>query len=187
VRLATSTRKPRTKALNDGQLDLGEESNVLGERDRTRHDELSSLVRKAIPVFVEQFPELGFLHIPSFLQELKRLEEEQPESSQTGQNGRPSHANCSTRLKALGSSLLALCAPFIPDDYDREIYAEFARSSISAADFPDRYTVQTLLVLGMYEWGNGRAYRAWIYTGQLSANGPYSPSESEWKNITCRD
>ena len=172
VRQATSTRRPQTKASTHRQLDLWKESNVLDERDCTRHGELLSLVRKAMPRFVAQFPELGFLHIPSLSQELNRLEEEEPaETSQTGQTGCLYQANFSIKLRALCSSLLALCSPLIPDDYDRESYAEFARSSISASDFPDRYTVQTLLVLGMYEWGNGRAYRAWIYSGQLLANG----------------
>ena len=55
------------------------------------------------------------------------------------------------------------------DDYDHESYASYARQIVMATELPDRHTVQTLLVLSMYEWGNARAYRAWAYSGQSTS------------------
>lgn len=117
------------------------------------------LVHNAAHVFVAQFPELGFLHMPSFSQELNQLDNPGP-----GPHG-PQGANPRTKLRALGSAIVALCAPLMQGACDREGYASFARDSVSPADLPDKNTVQTLLVLAMYEWGNGRAYRAWVYSG----------------------
>lgn len=117
------------------------------------------LVLNAAHVFVAQFPELGFLHMPSFSLELNQLD--YPNTGHNGSQG----ANSRTKLRALGSAIVALCAPLMQGSCDREGYASFARDSVSPADLPDKNTVQTLLVLAMYEWGNGRAYRAWVYSG----------------------
>lgn len=116
------------------------------------------LVHNAAHVFVAQFPELGFLHMPSFSQELNQLDNPTSGSHAQGANSR-------TKIRALGSAIVALCAPLMQGARDRESYASFARDSVSPADLPDKNTVQTLLVLAMYEWGNGRAYRAWVYSG----------------------
>lgn len=117
------------------------------------------LVHSAAHVFVAQFPELGFLHMPSFSHELNQLD--RPGAGHHGSQG----ANSRTKLRAFGSAVVALCSPLMQGTYDRESYASFARDSVSPADLPDKNTVQTLLVLAMYEWGNGRAYRAWVYSG----------------------
>ena len=116
------------------------------------------LVHSAAHVFVAQFPELGFLHIPSFSHELNQLESGVSHHGSQGTNSR-------TKLRALGSAIVALCAPLMQGVSDRERYASFARDVVSPAELPDKNTVQTLLVLAMYEWGNGRAYRAWVYSG----------------------
>lgn len=124
------------------------------------------LVRRAAAVFVTHFPELGFLHMPSFTQELQQLEEPVADGVNGPDLSLPS--NYRVKLKALCSGIVALCAPLMTEEiHCRESYAAPAISRISVFDLPDRHTVQTLLVLAMYEWGNGRAYRAWVYSGRF--------------------
>ncbi|KAL7799799.1 hypothetical protein V8C37DRAFT_92584 [Trichoderma ceciliae] len=121
-------------------------------------------VVKAANAFVVQFPELNFLHIPSFLNKLKDLEGSPADilGQNDAQNDGAYHGS---KLRGLCFALLALCGPWLKDEYPREEYASSARSSISAGDAPDIFTVQTLLVLAMYEWGRGSTYRAWADSG----------------------
>lgn len=119
----------------------------------------TSLARRAAHVFIAHFPELGFLHMPSFSQELKELED------MAGKPDAPQSPGPATGVTVFCYALVALCTPVMQDDCDAETYASFARRGIMEADLPDRRTVQTLLVLAMYEWGSGRAYRAWAYSG----------------------
>jgi hypothetical protein len=49
----------------------------------------------------------------------------------------------------------------------REDCATYVKAALSGVLFesPKLATVQTLLILAMYEWGNGRGYDAWMATG----------------------
>lgn len=40
------------------------------------------------------------------------------------------------------------------------------RTGMSAFEVPHIYTVQTILVTAMYEWGHGEVHRAWMYSGK---------------------
>lgn len=40
------------------------------------------------------------------------------------------------------------------------------RAGVSPVEKPHVYTVQTLLVTSMYEWGHGEVHRAWMYSGK---------------------
>ena len=120
---------------------------------------LISRSRRAAHVFVAHFPEIGFLHMPSFLQELNQLEDSR------AKHDRPRSSSRGASVTVLCSAIVALCAPLMQEDCDAEGYASFARNSILGADLPDLRVVQTLLVLAMYDWGNGRGYRAWAYSG----------------------
>ncbi|KAL7928201.1 hypothetical protein V8C35DRAFT_318712 [Trichoderma chlorosporum] len=130
------------------------------ERSNDSQKEFIRRVAKAANAFVKQFPELNFLHLPSFLLSLKCFDEDA--ANMTGQQVADIQG---TKLKGLCFALLGLCAPLVEDEHSAEDYISSARSSVSAADHPDVFTVQTLLVIAMYEWGCGKTYRAWTDSG----------------------
>ena len=49
-----------------------------------------------------------------------------------------------------------------------EYYADHVRRelSVQACQAADIETVQSLLLLGMYEWGEGVGFSAWMYVGE---------------------
>jgi hypothetical protein len=104
---------------------------------------------QAATVFSRKFPELSFLHIPSFSSQLNK--------SPSLQNQQPIMA------------ILALCARFLSDANNgqgqtfegAEEYAERTRIFISQSfvDPPRIETVQALLVTSMFEWAMGMVIR----------------------------
>ena len=99
--------------------------------------------------------------MPSFSQELVGLEEG------GASHERPDGPNPGVTLRALCAAMVALCSPLMQEDCDRERYASYARNIVLAIDLPDRHTIQALLTLAMFEWGNGRSHRAWSYSGKF--------------------
>lgn len=69
------------------------------------------------------------------------------------------------RATALYAALIAVTLPIIDPDMKRDEYAAVAKQFLSVEDAADIYQVQALVVLAIYEWGNGKPYRAWIYSG----------------------
>ncbi|KAL6786367.1 hypothetical protein J3E68DRAFT_420787 [Trichoderma sp. SZMC 28012] len=130
------------------------------ERPNGQQKDFVHRVAKAANVFVIQFPELNFLHLPSFLQDLKHLDDDTV--ANVDQQEPDSHA---AKLKGLCFALLGLCAQWCEDEDSAQDYISSARSSLSFADHPDVFTVQTLLVVAMYEWGCGKTYKAWTDSG----------------------
>lgn len=59
-----------------------------------------------------------------------------------------------------------------------ETYAEYARSQLAhrAFEAPSLYLAQSLVMISLYEWGSGRPYRAWMYSGTIPLNFPCSPT-----------
>lgn len=110
----------------------------------------ATIVRVA-EIFTRKFPELAFLHLPTFSGCWK--------------------ADDGTKHWVHIASMLALCCSFLsstsPGLLDAEDYAICARDGLSriVMDFPNRTTVQALLTLAMYEWGCGNGYSAWMYSG----------------------
>jgi hypothetical protein len=112
---------------------------------------------QAATVFSRKFPELAFLHIPSLSSRLNKDVSK-------------------TQLQPI-TAILALCAHFLSDPNDRsghgfetaEEYAEHTRKFLSGSfvEPPRLETVQTLLIISMYEWGNRNGYKAWMYSGML--------------------
>ncbi len=90
--------------------------------------------------FRQKFPELSFLHI--------RI-------SDTDANGRAD--------LILSASIMALCST----DTDQEEYVTYVKNGLSGVllETPKLITVQSLLILAMYEWGHGKGYSAWMATG----------------------
>lgn len=106
-------------------------------------------------IFRRKFPELNFLHIASFFQELR---------------GSP------RRIILIDmSAILALCARFIPSltaqfESPRaasEHFAEFVRKNLypQLVQQPTADLIHGLLLIAQYEWGEGNGFPAWMYTG----------------------
>lgn len=53
---------------------------------------------------------------------------------------------------------------------EEETYADYARKNLAqrVLEAPSLYLAQSLVMLSFYEWGAGRPYQAWMYSGMLS-------------------
>lgn len=111
-----------------------------------------SVITQSVLIFSQRFPELAFLHFSNFSGSIQSYE--------------------SLNVRVFISSVLALCARFLPSDTPRlshsEEYAVYARDGLSTVvtEPPSILTIQALLIVAMYEWGNRNGYRAWMYSGK---------------------
>lgn len=50
---------------------------------------------------------------------------------------------------------------------EEEIYADYARNNLAqrVLEAPSLHLAQSLVMLSFYEWGTGRPYQAWMYSG----------------------
>lgn len=109
----------------------------------------STAVNAACHGFVHLFPEFGFLHPPSLQQDL--------------------HNGTIPSLKI--AAILALCARPKKDTCSEasvgEQCAEYVRRTVmnKILDGPSQDIVETLVMISLYEWGNGRGYQSWTYLG----------------------
>ncbi|KAK0762781.1 hypothetical protein N5P37_005599 [Trichoderma harzianum] len=173
-----ATPIPRIERTRSPSSNLHEE---IGHKERPNGQQKDFVhrVAKAANVFVIQFPELNFLHLPSFLQDLKHLDDHAVDN--VGQQESDNHL---AKLKGLCFALLALCAQWCEDKDSTEHYISSARSSLSAVDHPDVFTVQTLLVIAMYEWGCGRTYKAWADSGMAIRSAQLLSALPKQRDIT---
>lgn len=62
-----------------------------------------------------------------------------------------------------------MCVRFMADDEleDEETYAGYARQNLAqrVMEAPSLYLAQSLVMISFYEWGTGRPYQAWMYSG----------------------
>lgn len=117
-----------------------------------------SIILKALNIFTNKFPELGILHLPSFMQEFQ--------------------TSCNNDSKTLLASILAVTQCYFSQSsftgldalLSREQYASYAREMLSQSSFqaPKLQVAQALLVMGLFEWGSREFHRAWIYCGEKS-------------------
>jgi hypothetical protein len=115
-----------------------------------------SLVLKALNIFTNKFPELGILHLPSFMQEFQ--------------------TSCHNDTKTLLAAILSVTQCYYSQSgftsldtlLSREQYASYAREMLSQSSFqaPKLQVAQALLVMGLFEWGSREFHRAWIYCGK---------------------
>lgn len=67
------------------------------------------------------------------------------------------------------ASLLSMCVRFMSGDEldDEETYASYARHHLAhrVMEAPSLYLAQSLVMISFYEWGSGRPYQAWMYSG----------------------
>ncbi|KAJ5589827.1 hypothetical protein N7450_003799 [Penicillium hetheringtonii] len=115
----------------------------------------TDLVLKSLNVFVNKYPELAILHLPSFAKK---------------------HQSQDTKeIKTLLAALLAITRshpllitfPWESSLLPKERYAEYARDRLSKSSFeaPRLEVAQALLIMTVYEWGTREFHRAWIYCG----------------------
>ncbi|GFF25172.1 granaticin polyketide synthase putative ketoacyl reductase 2 [Aspergillus udagawae] len=119
-----------------------------------RSPKASNLLRTAT-LFMCKFPELGFLHKPTFSLDLRNL-------------GGRLHQNAGDRqpkAELLGSALRALCLPLTEPNHTVEDTLNKVHRRLSITEPPHIYVVQTLLVVSMFEWGQGNTHAAWMYSG----------------------
>jgi hypothetical protein len=115
-----------------------------------------NLVLKSLNIFTNKFPELGILHLPSFMQEFQ--------------------TSCHNDTKTLLAAILSVTQCYYSQSgftgldtlLSREQYASYAREMLSQSSFqaPKVQVAQALLVMGLFEWGSREFHRAWIYCGK---------------------
>jgi hypothetical protein len=108
---------------------------------------------KAISAFSRKFPELAFVQLASFAVTVSL----------------PLEGREAIRIAAI----MAVCAHCVDNQhqkYSSEEYATFAREGLASCvlEPPDLVTAQCLLIISMYEWGNGNGYGAWMYSGMAT-------------------
>ncbi|KAE8165177.1 hypothetical protein BDV40DRAFT_286407 [Aspergillus tamarii] len=114
------------------------------------------LLKDAFYVFVHHFPEFGVFHQPTFCILLEK-------------RSIPTLLLC---------GILALSSRFMPElaslhgspGKASEHFANYVRQNIMGHTMTamDIRTVQTLLMLSLYDWGNGDGSRAWVYNGMAT-------------------
>ncbi|KAL3473686.1 pyridoxal phosphate-dependent transferase [Aspergillus californicus] len=106
----------------------------------------------ACDIYRKKFPVVNFLHYPSLIADLSR--------------------DASSVEPVFLAALLSLCARFMPDRdlAPSETFAEYARSQLAHRSFesPSLPLAQSLVMISLYEWGSGRPYRAWMYSGMAT-------------------
>ncbi|KAJ5646849.1 Transcription factorfungi [Penicillium lividum] len=111
------------------------------------------IIRRACQIFTQKFPEFGFLHKPTFLEHI--------------------HADSVSSLKLC--AVMGLCARYLPEMTTRygsalgasEHFAEYVRKNIMerVTSHADIDIIQTLVLLGLHDWGCCNGFRAWMYIG----------------------
>ncbi|RAK77030.1 uncharacterized protein BO72DRAFT_429777 [Aspergillus fijiensis CBS 313.89] len=126
------------------------------------------IVERAFHTFIRQFPEFNFFHQPSFVLDLD-------------QHRIPDLLLC---------AILAVTARFIPEVLRQHgsaartsrTFADYVRQHIMqySAQTMDLYSCQALVMLCLYDWGEGEGSRAWIYNGMASriAHGVHAANQT---------
>ncbi|KAB8201779.1 hypothetical protein BDV34DRAFT_162317 [Aspergillus parasiticus] len=172
---------PKPSAISDPNVSCERQSNAVSQQPKTillPENALENLDRelviRASRRFVQQFPEFGFIHKPTFFEYIL-------------QDGIPAIKLC---------AIMALCARYIPalvDQYGSpylasEHFANVVRDNIMKymAQHPGIDTVHALILLSLYDWGEGNGFQAWVYTGMATrmAQGIYLQEKTNTKNTS---
>lgn len=113
------------------------------------------VVLKALSVFLNSFPELAILHLPTFMSELQATRS--PESK----------ALLGAVLAVTRAQLSVLTASWADELLPRDQYAYYARETLSGLILqpPRLQVVQALLIVTLHEWGSRDFHKAWVYCG----------------------
>jgi hypothetical protein len=130
---------------------------------RVHHEGLEFLSRMgqrdvydACAVFNQKFPELRFLHLPTVSSAYRLLD------------GSTTEDQDSIASDLLLASIIALCAPLMESSDllpPKDQIMRRVRHRVFELGLSDLKTVQTLLVLSMFEWGMGNWREAWVTSG----------------------
>ena len=115
----------------------------------------NGVILKALNVFINTFPELAILHLPTFIQEF------QSERSPAGKT------LLGAVLAVTKAQLSAQGTPWEHELLERENYALYSKDMLgeSILQPPKLQVVQALLVITLYEWGTRNFHKAWVYCG----------------------
>lgn len=150
--------KSRSKSPSSGPQDGGAGEALLDLPAIDRHIATlpNGVILKTLNVFANKFPELGILHLPTFMREF-----ESPSLS------RESMALLGAVLAVTRVQLSAMGASWAGSLLPREEYASYAKQRLS--DFmlqpPKIQVVQVLLIITLHEWGTRDFHKAWVYCG----------------------
>lgn len=115
-------------------------------------------VISAIETYRKKFPVANFLHYPSLISDVS--------------------SNFQSVDPIFIASLLSLCRRFMVGDAleDEEIYADYARKHLAhrVLEAPSLFLAQSLVIISFYEWGTGRPYQAWMYSGEFPRSQPFT-------------
>ncbi|KAJ5297534.1 hypothetical protein N7508_007783, partial [Penicillium antarcticum] len=111
-----------------------------------------AIVISAVETYRKKFPIANFLHYPSLISDIS--------------------ANVHSVDPVFVASVLSLCVRFMSSDElkDEEMYADYARKNLAqrVLEAPSLYLAQSLVMISFYEWGTGRPYQAWMYSGMAT-------------------
>ncbi|RDW61694.1 transcription factor domain-containing protein [Aspergillus mulundensis] len=116
----------------------------------------ASTLIAACDLYRKRFPVVNFLHYPSLIADLAR--------------------DVAAVEPVFLAALLSLCARFMTvttadsNLAPSETYADYARTQLAHRSFesPSLPLAQSLVMISLYEWGSGRPYRAWMYSGMAT-------------------
>ncbi|KAJ5949046.1 transcriptional regulator family: Fungal Specific TF [Penicillium verhagenii] len=128
-------------------------SRTVSESNENPISSLSpSIVITAVEIYRKKFPITNFLHYPSLISDIS--------------------SDFSSIDPVFVASLLSLCVRFMSGDgvADEETYAGYARKHLAhrVMEAPSLYLAQSLVMISFYEWGTGRPYQAWMYSGMAT-------------------
>ncbi|KAJ5779380.1 hypothetical protein N7457_007100 [Penicillium paradoxum] len=111
-----------------------------------------AIVISAVETYRKKFPITNFLHYPSLISDI----------------------SSSVHLvdSVFVASVLSLCVRFMSSEEleEEEVYADYARKNLAqrVLEAPSLYLAQSLVMISFYEWGTGRPYQAWMYSGMAT-------------------
>ncbi|OGE52111.1 hypothetical protein PENARI_c011G01373 [Penicillium arizonense] len=111
-----------------------------------------AIVISAVETYRKKFPITNFLHYPSLISDIS--------------------ANVHSVDSVFVASVLSLCVRFMSSDElkEEDFYADYARKHLAqrVLEAPSLYLAQSLVMISFYEWGSGRPYQAWMYSGMAT-------------------
>ncbi|CAG7922389.1 unnamed protein product [Penicillium olsonii] len=111
-----------------------------------------AVVVNAVEIYRKKFPITNFLHYPTLISDIS--------------------SDVHSVDSVFVASLLSLCVRFMASEEleAEDVYADFARKHLAhrVLEAPSLYLAQSLVMISFYEWGTGRPYQAWMYSGMAT-------------------
>lgn len=114
----------------------------------------NGVVLKGLNIFTNKFPELAILHIPTFQKDM------QSDSQST-------RTLLAAMLAVIKQQPILINQNWAANLLSSDTYAKYAKAKLADEIFrpPSIRTVQTLLIMTLYEWGCCGFHQAWVYCG----------------------